>query len=260
MLLIAIDEILKCHGKSLQDFTDLPQIDTSVIVHHTSKTNNSICETFDPNDQLMKADINSAKLNEEQSHVYETIIHAVLNHEGGVYFLDGPGGCGKTFLYNTLLQRVRSTKGIALSVASSGIAAELIDGGRTAHSMFKIPIPVQKDSTCNISRGSALGKLLQITSFIVWDECPMLHKFVYDCVSRSLSDIMECQKPFGGIVTLLGGDFRQILPVIRHAREAEIVESILKRSIIWHKIKAFSLKVNMRAQLAPDQSTAQGIE
>ncbi len=51
-----------------------------------------------------------------------------------LFFVDGPGGTGKTFLYNLILGRVRCERRIALVVASSGIAALLLDGGRTAHS------------------------------------------------------------------------------------------------------------------------------
>jgi hypothetical protein len=65
-----------------------------------------------------------------------------------IYFVDGPGGTGKTFLYNKLLAKVRCEGDIALSVASSGIAALLLEGGRTAHSRFKIPIQLDETSTC----------------------------------------------------------------------------------------------------------------
>lgn len=64
------------------------------------------------------------------------------------FFIDGPGGTGKTFVYSTLLADVRSDGGIALAVASSGIAALLMEGGRTAHSRFKIPINLTEHSTC----------------------------------------------------------------------------------------------------------------
>lgn len=64
------------------------------------------------------------------------------------FFVDGPGGTGKTFLYTVLLAAVRARGGIALSVASSGIAALLLEGGRTAHSRFKIPIQLDEASTC----------------------------------------------------------------------------------------------------------------
>jgi hypothetical protein len=38
-------------------------------------------------------------------------------------------------LFNTILAKVRSQGNIALAVASSGIAALLLDDGRTAHSI-----------------------------------------------------------------------------------------------------------------------------
>ena len=57
-----------------------------------------------------------------------------VNDESGCFFVNGPAGTGKTFLYNTLLAEIRLHGNIALAVASSGIAALLINGGRTAHS------------------------------------------------------------------------------------------------------------------------------
>ena len=49
-----------------------------------------------------------------------------------VFFLDGPGGTGKTFVYSLLLDTIRSRGDIAIAVASSGLAALLMPGGRTA--------------------------------------------------------------------------------------------------------------------------------
>lgn len=69
-------------------------------------------------------------------------------------FLDAPGGTGKTFLISLLLAEIRSKNDIALAVASSGIAATLLDGGRTAHSAFKLPLNIQNnpDAVCNIKK------------------------------------------------------------------------------------------------------------
>ena len=65
-----------------------------------------------------------------------------------LFFLNGAGGTGKTMLYNLLLAAVRSEpEHIALAVASSGIAAQLLKGGRTAHSRFKIPVDTL-DANC----------------------------------------------------------------------------------------------------------------
>ncbi|CAF2129886.1 unnamed protein product [Rotaria magnacalcarata] len=43
------------------------------------------------------------------------------------------GGTGKTFVINLLLAKIRHQSKIAIAVASSGIAATLLNGGRTAH-------------------------------------------------------------------------------------------------------------------------------
>ena len=70
--------------------------------------------------------------------------------------MDSPGGTGKTFLINLLLAKVRGKKEIAFAVASSGIAATLLTGGRTAHSAFKLPLnlAITEIRTCNILRNS----------------------------------------------------------------------------------------------------------
>ena len=66
----------------------------------------------------------------------------------------------KTFLIEVLLSTVRGMGKIAQAVASSGIAAELMEGGQTAHSHFKIPIPVNESSVCSISPQSNDAKFL----------------------------------------------------------------------------------------------------
>ena len=109
----------------------------------------------------------------EQKNVFDTIYDAVEHSRGGLYFIDAPGGTGKTFLLNLLLSKVRLNFGIALATASSGIASTLLSGGRTAHSTFKLPFNLLNDDTpmCNIAKQSSRGKLLQQAYLIVWDEC-----------------------------------------------------------------------------------------
>src|SRR5580698_7347111 len=87
-----------------------------------------------------------------------------------IYFVDAPGGTGKTFVFNTLLALVRKEGDIALAVATSGIAALLLEGGRTAHSRFKIPLKIDETSTCNISSNSesVLANLIRKCKLIIW--------------------------------------------------------------------------------------------
>lgn len=241
LLLYSLDEQLHHHGKSLQNFPGIPQPShTSTLSCHVQ---------FNLDEQLQLAEKNESLLNKDQIFVYNTIIDAVHGFsKQKTFFVDGPGGSGKTFLYNTILARIRSQRKIAIAVASSGIAAELLAGGRTAHSMFKIPIPIQEMSTCNIGKQTNAAKLIHDASIIIWDEAPMVHKYVLECVNRTLCDIMDCKDPFGGKVILLGGDFRQVLPVIKHGGQADIIESSLKRSFLWSFVKTLHLTINMRVQ------------
>ncbi|GFX22687.1 uncharacterized protein TNCV_2994221 [Trichonephila clavipes] len=75
---------------------------------------------------------------------------------------DAPGGTGKTFLLSLILATIRSQNNIAVAIASSGIAATLLDGGRTTHSALKLPLNLQNTEapTCNISKNSGMGKVL----------------------------------------------------------------------------------------------------
>ena len=54
----------------------------------------------------------------------------VLQSRGTAFFLDAVGGAGKTFCENLLLSKLRSEHKIAVAVATSGIAATLLHGGR----------------------------------------------------------------------------------------------------------------------------------
>ena len=65
----------------------------------------------------------------------------------------------------------------------------------------------------------------------------MHSRFVYESVDRSLRDIRKNVNPnlvnldFGGIVTVLAGDFRQILPVIKRGTSTQILSISLKKVI-----------------------------
>ncbi|XP_076912260.1 uncharacterized protein LOC143570510 [Bidens hawaiensis] len=101
---------------------------------------------------------------------------AVEQNKGGVFFVYGYDGTGKTCLWKTLSTAIRSKGEIVLTVASSGIASLLLSGGRTAHSTFHIPINLNEDSTCYIDPGTDEAQLLEKTKLIIWDEAPMAHK------------------------------------------------------------------------------------
>ncbi|GFS49323.1 ATP-dependent DNA helicase [Trichonephila clavipes] len=97
---------------------------------------------FDVNELQTFVRINLPKLVLEQRTAYDTIINAIANN-CGLYFLDASGGTGKTFLILIILATIRSQNNIALAIASSGIEATLLGGGRIAHSALKLPLNMQ---------------------------------------------------------------------------------------------------------------------
>nr|XP_043619865.1 uncharacterized protein LOC122591678 [Erigeron canadensis] len=121
--------------------------------------------------------------------------YAVDKNEGGVFFVYGYGGTGKTFLWKTLRAAVRSRGDIVLNVASSGIASLLLEGGRTTHSRFIIPIHIVENSVCSIDPQSDLAGLIKETKLIIWDEAPMIHKHCFEALDRSMRDILGSDTP-----------------------------------------------------------------
>jgi DNA replication protein DnaC len=91
---------------------------------------------YDRNDLRLFWETHHNLLNDEQTDAYDRIMYSVENARGGMFMINGHGGTGKTFLYNVICSKLRSDGAIVLCIASSGIAALLLPGGCTAHSMF----------------------------------------------------------------------------------------------------------------------------
>jgi len=94
-------------------------------------------------------------------------------------------------LCNTITAEVRRRGEVVLCVASSGIAALLLDGGKTSHSCFKISLSIHKDSVAGLRCNSYMFLVLQQTRVIIWDEVPMQHKYDINAVDQCLRDLLE---------------------------------------------------------------------
>ncbi|XP_074374412.1 uncharacterized protein LOC141714815 [Apium graveolens] len=260
-----IDELLRLVSKSLKKFDPLPQPPRSYL---NNGTNHLIIE--ETRYDTRKMEYEATKLlhdcTEEQRKIYNALIQSIDSNIGGIFFVYYSGGCGKTFLWRTLICKLRSESIIVLLVASSGIAATLMPGGRTAHSRFKNLIVLDECSTCNIAHNSDIAQLIKQTQLIIWDEAPMQHRYAFKYLDRSLKDIMKSVDQehynmlFGGITVILGGDFRQILPVITYGDRADIVAACITRSRLWSICQVFLLTENMRLKQGESDSESEELK
>jgi hypothetical protein len=244
-VLLDIRGMLQSMGKDIKSYP-LPDIDEAY--DNTEGEAREVIE--ESNIKVDEKDASLAtSLNDEQRLAYDEILATVNGGNGGVFFLDGPGGTGKTYLYRALLATVRGEGKIAVATATSGVAASIMPGGRTAHSRFKIPLNLEEGKSCSFSKQSGTAKLLRKASLILWDEATMTKRQAIEALDRSMRDIMECQdQPFGGKTIVFGGDFRQVLPVVRKGSRGQIIDASLRSSNLWKGMRKLRLVENMRAQ------------
>ncbi|CAN1332165.1 ATP-dependent DNA helicase pif1 [Linum perenne] len=248
--LLEIQKFLQGIGTSPENFQGMPLPRTNLY----GTSNSLLSDELHWNEEQMRDVFNTnyRKLNEEQKRAFDMITTAVHEKNGKCFFVEGPGGTGKTFLWKVISAKLRSEGKIVLCVATSGIAALLMEGGRTAHSKFHIPIKLTETSTCDIFHGTEVAELIQQASLIIWDEAPMAHKFCMEALDRTLRDLLQVhptdseELPFGEVSVVFGGDFRQILPVIKKGTRSEIISASLKKSYLWEHLTHLRLSQNMR--------------
>ena len=99
-----------------------------------------------------------------------------------------------------------------------------------------------------------LAELIQVASLVIWDEAPMTNRCCFEALDRTMKDILSEHKPdndmlpFGGKPVVLGGDFRQILPVVRSGSRAALVGASITNSRLWRHVVLLKLHTNMRLQ------------
>ena len=213
---------------------------------------------YDAETESKRANQMYETMNEEQRDVFNAVMAMVHDREekkqskARMVFTDAPGGTGKTYVNEAVCAQLRGEEKIVIAVASSGIAAQLLPGGRTAHFKFQIPIRLDETSTCFISnrKNDPRARLLKSTALIIIDEASMLHKHAYEAIDRTLRDILQKEEvPFGGVPVLLTGDFRQILPVVRQGSRYQTMQASLQRSKLWRNVRVIHLTINMRIQM-----------
>ncbi|XP_018400734.1 PREDICTED: ATP-dependent DNA helicase pif1-like, partial [Cyphomyrmex costatus] len=207
-----IGTMLIAEGKS---FTDFPQME-QLIGNYEEENYITLEDAMEIGTKQYK------QLNNKQKVIVDLILNRLdnINHNSNCFYIDGPGG--------------------------SGTAATLLPAGKTVHKTFGLPVSLFADSSSSIKIQSKEAQYLRETDIFIWDEAPMAPRYALEIIGRTLRDIMNNNLPFGGKIIILGGDFRQLLPIKLHGTRSEIVNLSIKFSYVWKYFTSFSLSKNMR--------------
>ncbi|KAH9392025.1 hypothetical protein TYRP_022296 [Tyrophagus putrescentiae] len=198
-----------------------------------------------------------AALNPAQRVAYDAIMSNFRKPVGApgkqyLFSLDGPAGTGKTFLYKSIVFAARSEGRKVLCVAYSGVAAYLLPEGQTCHSAFRLKFNMsEEDYLSTMKHQEAKANTLREIDLIIWDEISMAPKWALSALDSLLRDLTGVNMPFGGKTIVVGGDFRQVLPVIRKGSRRQIFESCMKKHDQWSSFQKLRLTENLRCLDAP---------
>ena len=228
-------------GRSMSDFgLPEPVRELTEVNRELQRWDHESCQQFvDAHLPLLTPD--------EQQPIFETILDAVHNQRPLLMYVDGKSGRGKTLLMKVITAALRAEGKIVLCTATTGFAALNHEGGRTVHSMYKIPVTdINEAPQCNVTASSQRGELLKTAALHIWDEFSMCHRSVFEAVNRCLCDLMQTSVPCGGRVFVCCGDFRQIPPVIPGGGQTAIVNASIKKSPIWESFQVRQLTHEMQ--------------
>jgi hypothetical protein len=100
-----------------------------------------------------------------------------------------------------------------MTVAWTGIAANVLLERRTAHNRFELRVLLAETPTSSIRPNSKEAEAIRKAEFLIWDEAPI-------CLSK-------------GKVMVGGGDFRQVLPIFRFANRSQLIAESLESFELW---------------------------
>ncbi len=74
----------------------------------------------------------------------------------------------------------------------------------------------------------------------------MMSRYALKAIERILRKVMRNNSPYERKVFLLGGDFRQCLPVVKHGNRVKVVEITIKTCETRPRFNQLKLHENMR--------------
>jgi len=131
-------------------------------------------------------------------------------------FITGPAGSGKTFVLNRYIDWLKASGANVAVTASTGIAATHLDG-ITIHSWTGMGVrdSLSKAEVKDLLKRGYLRRRFLRADVLVIDEISMLSRIQLDLADLIFREFKQVDAPFGGIQTVLCGDFFQLPPIAR---------------------------------------------
>ena len=241
----AIDWLLSEHGKTTTIF-GLP----AVKVHSAEVRADLDYFNAQAANLNSMADRSIAAMTPDQRAIFDILYADIFGDMPSctpLHFLTGKAGRGKSFIVKVLVARARGMGHIVAVCGTTALSVLDVDGGHTAHSMFKLPV---SDDNTGIESGivddSDRAEYLREAVCIVWDELPMANIAAFMAVDKVLRSIMQNDLPFGGKIIIAIGDFCQVAPVVKGGGPSACYMASVLSSPLWQAFQIHQLTAPMR--------------
>jgi hypothetical protein len=241
-----IQDKLLLNNQLMENFS-LPVLDFHLI-NQLIQAQIAADNEVDTHEKRLFGQMMFAKLYDGQRAAFDQIMASIEDaNQPRLFFLDGLGGTGKTFLYNTLITVLQGQGKSVVAVASTDIASTLLINGSTYHSKYKLCPPITETTRSKIEESHFSAKIIREASLNISDEATMKLNYALNGINHLFQMMAKNRDdPYGNKVLLLGGDFRQCLPVVRHGNRVKIIESTIKTNETWPLFHQLRLVQNMR--------------
>lgn len=206
-------------------------------------------QDIDPQLMYQRGLTDRDRLNADQRAIFDAIVDSLTNPNGRKCFvIKGKAGTGKTFLYSALYNYLTGLGLKVLCVAYSGIAASLLPKGQTAHSAFNFRLDMDEHNYASgMHLQSKRAQLIRDVDVIIWDEISMVPHWFLSSLDQLLRDVTGRKNDlFGGKLIVVGGDFHQLLPVMKGAPRTDVVNACVSNFRYWGNFSQFHLNTIVR--------------
>lgn len=145
----------------------------------------------------------------------QDVLDYLSKNPGGITFVHGKAGCGKTYLIN----QIESTNRGCQVLTPTNLAASLYKRARTLHSFFWKGFDDLAEgfqNTANITPAKASNMSIELSkvTMLVFDEISMVRSDTFEMMNQICQKAKGSSLPFGGIPVVVVGDLFQLPPIV----------------------------------------------